>query len=86
MSKKNRVFLMMLVIINICYLGLVGITKILDKQTSNLPVITFKNEMITISVKDDLKVLLNGVKAMDEEDGDMSKIDIPNLRIIEYEI
>lgn len=73
MSKKNRVFLMMLVVINICYLGFVGITKLLDIQSSNLPVITFNNELVTISVKDDLKVLLKGVSAMDEEDGDITK-------------
>ena len=58
MSMKNRVFLMMLVVINICYLGFVGITKLLDIQSSNLPVITFNNELVTISVKDDLKALL----------------------------
>lgn len=73
MAKKNRVFLLMLVIINICYFGFIGITKILDKQTSNLPVISFKSDSLTISVHDDLKVLLKGVTAIDEEDGDISK-------------
>lgn len=73
MSKRNRVFLMILVIINICYLGFIGITKILDIQSSNLPVITFNKDLVTISVKDDLKVLLKDVNAMDEEDGDISK-------------
>ena len=73
MSKKNRVFLMILAIINMCYLGFIGITKILDIQSSNLPVITFNKDLVTISVKDDLKVLLKGVQAIDEEDGDISK-------------
>lgn len=73
MSKRNRVFLILLVIINVCYLGFIGITKVVDKQSSNLPVITFNKELITIDVKDDLKVLLNGVSAIDEEDGDISE-------------
>lgn len=73
MAKNNRVFLLMLVIINICYFGFIGITKILNNQTSNLPVISFKSDSLTISVNDDLKVLLKGVTAIDEEDGDISK-------------
>lgn len=72
MSKKNRVFLILLVIINLCYFGFIGIITITNKETSNLPVISFNKDIVTISVKDDLKELLKGVSAVDEEDGDIT--------------
>lgn len=72
MSKRNKTFIILFILINFCYLGFLGITKFFDKQFSNFPVINYDVELLTISVKDDSKVLLKGVKAIDEEDGDIS--------------
>lgn len=73
MSKKNRVFLLMLVIINVLYFAFIGITKLFNVQSNNLPIISFNNDLVTISVKDDLNTLFKGVSAIDEEDGDISE-------------
>lgn len=44
-----------------------------NSGTDNSPVISFEEETLTISVSDDESVLLEGVSAYDEEDGDVTK-------------
>lgn len=41
-------------------------------EDNQKPIITFENDLIEISVKDDESVLLEGVKAIDNEDGDLT--------------
>lgn len=44
-----------------------------QKDAGEAPVISFDNERIEISVNDEESALLDGVKAYDKEDGDLSK-------------
>lgn len=73
MSKRNRIFLILFLSINIFYLCFILIFKVVNDGTDALPVIQIDNEVLTISVHDGEDVLLNHVSASDEEDGDLSQ-------------
>ncbi|MGN1344072.1 MAG: hypothetical protein ACI4U3_05790 [Traorella sp.] len=72
MTKKNKIFLLLLVTINLGYILFLLFSYIGANKTTTLPTITFDNELVEISVKDDIDVLLQGVYAYDNEDGDIS--------------
>jgi len=72
MAKKNKIFLLLFFMINIAYILFLTVTSFGNVDENQQPVIKFDKESITISVKDGEKELLKGVKAFDEEDGDLS--------------
>ena len=95
MSKRNKVFLLLLFIINFSYLLFLVFDSFVGVETSNQPQITFDKELITIGVKSDEKELLKGVYASDEEDGDLSdqvfiysigKFDEKRERVVTYAV
>lgn len=72
MSKKNRVFLIILVGINVVYFSFLLMNSFFSRSQGSLPVISFDSEMLVLSVDSDEAVLLSGVHAYDAEDGDLS--------------
>lgn len=70
MIKKYRA-LIITIIVMIIYIG-IQLSPLVRKKETGAPIITFDiNEMI-VSVHDSESVLLQGVKATDEEDGDLT--------------
>ena len=95
MSKRNKVFLLLLFIINVSYVLFLVFDSMADVETNQRPQITFDQELITISVKSDEDELLSGVNASDAEDGDLSdqvfiysvsKFDEKNERVVTYAV
>lgn len=72
MSKRNRIFLILLLAINIFYLSFILLSKVFDRNHDELPQLSINTDLITISVKDKEEQLLKQVTAYDEEDGDLS--------------
>ncbi len=78
MLKKN-ILLILTVFIIIGYV-LVLRSPLVEKESGSSPVINFDENSIEVSVKDDEDVLLEGVSAIDDEDGDLtSSISIESL-------
>lgn len=72
MSKNSKLFIVLFLGMNLVYaLFLVGMNA-KDRHVNNAPVITFDSDVLNIDVCDDESVLLKGVHASDQEDGDMS--------------
>lgn len=72
MNKKNRYLLGIFIGINVIYVLFLGVNFVLNRNTSEAPVISFDTNEITVSVKDGEDELLKGVYANDKEDGDLS--------------
>lgn len=68
--KKNIPLVITLCVILIYII--IQMSPLVKRSTSNSPVITFDNKNITLSVKDDPLLLLDGITAYDEEDGDIT--------------
>ena len=95
MSEKNRKFIILFICMNLIYLIFVFATKAFENKSSELPIITFKNDILTVSVDDSQEELLKGAIATDVEDGDISKdifvysistFDDDNTRTITYAV
>ena len=72
MSSKNKKFIIAFIVINLIYIVFLLGNKILTSDNGNMPVISFDEDVITVSVKSKEKTLLEGVVASDVEDGDIS--------------
>lgn len=72
MSKKNRLFISLLIGMNVLYFGFICGMNIYKSSSSKLPEIVFDNDIISLSVNATVDDLLSGVSAMDTEDGDIS--------------
>lgn len=72
MNEKNRYLLGIFIGINVIYVLFLGVNFVLNRNTSEAPVISFDTNEITVSVKDGEDELLKGVYANDKEDGDLS--------------
>lgn len=93
MSKKNRIFLILFLSINLIYICFILISKIGDLNKNELPVIKMNENLITVKASASEDTLLNGLSAYDEEDGDLSddifiynisSFDENNERVITY--
>lgn len=73
MSKKNKMFIIAFLAINVIYVAFVLGSKLFDCSKGESPTITFNSNEITVSVKAGEKELLAGVTASDKEDGNISK-------------
>lgn len=72
MKNKNCYLLGIFIVINVIYVLFLGVHFVLNRNTSEAPVISFDTNEITVSVKDSEEELLKGVYANDKEDGDLS--------------
>lgn len=90
--NNKKYLLTILLLMSLYALFLVGI-KFIGKEVNSIPVITIKDEILTVSVKDKEKALLKGVSASDTEDGDLtskividsiSEFDEKNYRTVSY--
>lgn len=71
LKKKNMKWLLSVLSILAVYAIFLIIDSINDQGEA--PVIQFEDSVVEISVKDDLDILLDGVNALDEEDGNLSE-------------
>ena len=71
MSKKNGI-VVLIICMNMIYLVFLFGIKVFGKQDNAIPVISFDKDVVTINVNADDSVLLDGVYANDDEDGDIS--------------
>lgn len=73
MSKKNKMFIIAFLAINVIYVAFVLGSKLFDFNKGESPTISFSTNEIAVSVKASEKELLAGVTASDKEDGNISK-------------
>lgn len=86
MSKKNRMFIVFFVSINMVYLVFLFGMRVFGNQHNGAPVISFDKDIVSVDVDADEKDLLDGVYANDQEDGDISdKIFIYNISSFDEE-
>ena len=71
MTSNKKFFLTICLLIGLYALFIVG-NKIFSNTNNSAPIITIKDEILTVSVKDKEKALLKGVSASDAEDGDLT--------------
>lgn len=92
MTSNKKFLLTICLLIGLYALFIVG-NKIFSNTNNSAPVITIKDEILTVSVKDKEKALLKGVSASDTEDGDLtskividsiSEFDEKNYRTVTY--
>lgn len=92
MTNNKKFLLTVCLLIGLYALFIVG-SKMYNKTDNTAPVITIKDEILTVSVKDKEKALLKGVTASDNEDGDLtskividsiSEFDEKNYRTVTY--
>lgn len=69
---KKIIWIVLTLILVIVYI-FIQKSSIFDVNNGNIPVITFDQQQIEVSVKDKDRILLDGVHAYDKEDGDISK-------------
>lgn len=72
MSRKNRLFVGLVVSMNVLYLVFLFGMKVFGKQDNEAPVISFNKDIVSVKVDADDKDILKGVYASDQEDGDIS--------------
>lgn len=70
MAKKNIRFICVFLCLNLFFVMFVFLTR--ENSQGHMPSISFNQEFVTMSVEDKEDVLLKGIKASDEEDGDIS--------------
>lgn len=68
--NNNKKLMIIVLVPLIIFLGYIGYDKVLSDNTA--PVITMDKEVLTVSVYDDEDVLLEGVSAADNKDGDLT--------------
>ena len=79
MMKKNIKYIFAVLILAILYAAFLICTNKLEEEGEK-PIITVPDQILSVSVSDDESVLLDGIKANDAEDGDLtSKIIIDNI-------
>ncbi len=71
MLRKSRTFVVIFFIISVAIFTVFRVTRAIATDRT-LPVIEMDSESITVSVKDGDEAILNGVKAKDGKDGDIS--------------
>lgn len=72
MGKRNQIFIILFVCMNLLYVGFVYFFKEKEKDSSELPEIILNEELITLKVNDDETRLLDGIEAIDNEDGNIT--------------
>lgn len=70
MARKNVRFICVFLCLNVFFALFVFFTR--ESNLGHVPSISFDQELVTLSVEDEEDVLLEGVHANDEEDGDIS--------------